>query len=130
MLLAYSKTSVFFDGKCPLCWAEIDIYRNHDVRENLRLIDVSNPIVQLPSGLTRSAALARFHVMSNDGRLVSGVEAFIEVWRQIPKWRWLATWAAMPPFTQAIKFAYWIFLSCRPTIVRIFLTTRHSGTRQ
>ncbi|MBM08943.1 MAG: DUF393 domain-containing protein [Magnetovibrio sp.] len=123
------KISVFFDGECPLCRAEIDVYRNQDVREKLSLVDISHPSVQLPRALTQSAAKARFHVMSNDGKLMSGAEAFIEIWRQLPKWHRFATWAALPPFLQLIKFAYWLFLWFRPTIVKIFLLAFVSSTR-
>ena len=86
-----SKTTAYYDGNCPLCRAEIDMYRKQDTDNRIKLIDVSVTDVGLPAGLDRIKAMARFHVMSTNGRLVSGAEAFIEVWRQLPSWRWVAT---------------------------------------
>jgi CRP-like cAMP-binding protein len=41
-------------------------------------------------------ALARFHVRLSDGRIASGAQGFVEIWKTLPRWRWAArasTWA-------------------------------------
>ncbi len=116
-----SKTTAYYDGNCPLCRAEIDMYRKQDTDNRIKLIDVSLTDVGLPAGLDSIKAMARFHVMSTNGRLVSGAEAFIEVWRQLPSWRWVAKIAAFRWITLMLELAYRIFLHTRPTLVRIFL---------
>ena len=86
---------VFYDGSCPLCTAEIGLYRTQDTTGALTLVDVSQP-ADLPDGLTQSAAKARFHVMTEQGQVLSGAAAFAEVWRRLPGWRWLARLSDLP----------------------------------
>lgn len=83
-----STTTVFYDGACPLCRAEIDLYRRQDQGSALRLIDVSAPDAPLPPGLDRLTAVARFDALDPAGRLLSGAEAFGAVWDRLPAWRW------------------------------------------
>ena len=105
-----SKPTAYYDGNCPLCRAEIDMYRKQDTDNRIKLIDVSVTDVDLPDGFDRIQAMARFHVMSTNGRLLSGAEAFIEVWRQLPGWRWVARIATFRWITLMLELAYRIFL--------------------
>ena len=130
MLVHSSKTSVFFNGECPLCSTEIGIYRKSDMRQNIVFIDVNNLNKRLPPGLTRTKAKARFHVTSPDGYLLSGAEAFIEVWRQLPKWRWLAACTAHQPIPQIIELTFRFFIIFRPTFVKLYLFPRRASTRE
>ena len=101
--------TVFYDGSCPLCSAEIGVYRRQDTQGSLTLVDVSQPSA-LPEGLTQAAALARFHVITADGQLLSGAAAFVAVWRGLAGWRWLARLSDLPGmlwlFEQGLP---WIF---------------------
>ncbi len=57
----------------PLCAAEIRLYRRAEGSWRIAWVDVSTEgPADLGSGLTRSAARARFHVRRPDGALVSG----------------------------------------------------------
>nr|WP_208858029.1 DCC1-like thiol-disulfide oxidoreductase family protein [Thioclava nitratireducens] len=67
-----SKATVFYDGACPLCRAEIGLYREAPGADALEFVDLSDPGATLPDALNRDDALARFHVRTRDGRLVSG----------------------------------------------------------
>jgi predicted DCC family thiol-disulfide oxidoreductase YuxK len=117
-------TVVFFDGSCLLCRSEIGMYRGADGAATLRLVDISAPEAAVPDGLGREAAMARFHVLSRDGRLLSGAAAFIEVWRQLPGWRWAARLGALPGATCLLETAYRSFLLLRPALVRLFVAAR------
>ena len=80
-------TKVYFDGSCPLCRAEIALYRRQAKAESLCFADVSNPATPLGEDLERHQAMKRFHVRKEDGRLVTGAAAFVEVWKRLPQWR-------------------------------------------
>lgn len=115
-----AEVTVFYDGACPLCSAEIGLYRAQDRAGALRLVDVSRPETGLPPGVTQASALARFHVMSVDGRVLSGAEAFVAVWQSLPRWRWLARIAALPGVLWVMERGYRLFLPLRPGIVALY----------
>ena len=66
------KLSIFFDGSCQLCNAEINYYRSRDKTQCFEFLDVSCKRTELPRILTRQRALERFHVLKNDQTLLSG----------------------------------------------------------
>lgn len=116
--------TVFYDGDCPLCSAEIDIYRRLDGERALRFVDVARTDASLPSGLDRASALARFHVLGPDGDCLSGAAAFVALWRRLPRLAWLARIASAPGALPVIEFGYRIILPIRPRLARLFLSLR------
>lgn len=112
--------TVLYDGSCPLCTAEIGLYRRQDAEGALTMIDISQNAEALPEGLTQAKAMARFHVMASDGRVLSGAAAFVEVWRTLPGWRWLARLADRPAVLWLLERAYLGFLPIRPFLSRAF----------
>ena len=114
------KSTVFFDGSCPLCRAEIGYYRRKDQAGALCFVDVSETGAATPEGITQRRALERFHVRSGDGRVLSGAAAFVEVWTRLPKWRWAARAASLPGALAALELGYRMFLPVRPFISRVY----------
>jgi predicted DCC family thiol-disulfide oxidoreductase YuxK len=111
--------TVYFDGSCPLCRAEIRHYRAEAGAESLDFVDVSRPEVVVPGDLTRQRAMARFHVRTGDGSLVSGAAAFVTVWRRLPRWRWAAWLADLPGMMAVLETGYRVFLPARPALARL-----------
>jgi len=91
-----SKSTVYFDGSCPLCRMEIGYYRRKDRSAALDFVDVSETGAVIPEEMSRQRAMQRFHVRSRDGRVISGAAAFIELWTCLPGWRWAARAASLP----------------------------------
>lgn len=125
-----STTVVYFDGSCPLCRAEIGLYRKADSGCALRMVDVSQPDPALPPHLDRGRAMARFHVSTADGRLLSGAAAFVEVWRRLPRWRWAARVAALPGVVLVLEIGYRVFLPVRPMLSRLFGAAQRRARRR
>jgi predicted DCC family thiol-disulfide oxidoreductase YuxK len=96
VVLELSKLTVYFDGSCPLCQAEIGYYRGKDQVGALCFVDVSKTDAATPEGITQQRAMKRFHVHASDGRVLSGAAAFVEVWTRLPCWRWAARAASLP----------------------------------
>ena len=113
-----SKSTIYFDGSCPLCRGEIAHYRGTDRAGALCFVDVSATDASLPSGLTQQQAMQRFYVRAGNGKLLSGAAAFVEVWSRLPKWRWAARAAALPGAIIALELGYSVFLPLRPSISR------------
>jgi predicted DCC family thiol-disulfide oxidoreductase YuxK len=116
----YSKSTVYFDGSCPLCQAEIGYYRRKDKDGALCFIDVSKTGALTPEGITQEKALKRFHVGTSDGRVLSGAPAFVEVWTRLPNWRWAARAASLPGALAVLQLGYGLFLPIRPFVSRLF----------
>ena len=106
---------VYFDGSCPLCQREIALYRRLPQAATIDWVDVSCG-TDLGSDLSCAAAMARFHVRDNHGRLFSGAAAFSQMWRQFPGWRWLGYVSAWPPMSWLFELAYRLFLPIRPIL--------------
>jgi len=106
--------TVYFDGSCPLCRAEIGLYRKQAKAENICFVDASNPANPLGDDLDPHRAMRRFHVRKEDGSLVSGAAAFVEIWKQLPRWRWAARVAAIPGMLVLLETGYKLFLAARP----------------
>ena len=68
-----ANLKVFYDGSCPICAREMGYYQKIAPSEQIQWVNVSSCKESvLPSGLTREAALARFHVELAEGRVVDG----------------------------------------------------------
>jgi len=114
------KSTVYFDGSCPLCRAEIGYYQHKDQDRALCFVDISEINAVSPDGITQERAMKRFHVRASDGRVLSGAAAFVEVWTRLPRWRWTGRVASLPGALIALEWGYGIFLPVRPFISRLF----------
>ena len=116
----HTRSTVYFDGSCPLCRAEIGYYHRKDCSGSLCFIDVSKLDTLLPAGLTQRRAMERFHVRAGNGQLLSGAAAFVEVWARLPRWRWAARIATLPGMLALLELSYRLFLPARPALAVIF----------
>ena len=90
--------TVYFDGGCPVCRAEIAHYQRQRGAEAIAWVDASScDEAALGPGVDRAVVLSRFHVRGEDGSLTSGAAAFVEIWRRLPAFAWLAPLAAFRP---------------------------------
>jgi predicted DCC family thiol-disulfide oxidoreductase YuxK len=111
--------TIYFDGSCPLCSAEIGHYAGQRGAERLCFVDASDPKVAMGNDLSRDTAMRRFHVRSADGRLLSGARALVAIWETLPAWRPLARLARLPGVMILLEGAYRLFLPLRPFLSRI-----------
>jgi predicted DCC family thiol-disulfide oxidoreductase YuxK len=114
------KTIVYFDGSCPLCRAEIALYRTSNGADAVAFEDVSSitgPFVS--PDLPKSQAMARFHVRTPDGTLESGAAGFAALWVVLPRWRWLGRVIRLPLLGAVAETAYRLFLKVRPRLQRL-----------
>ena len=111
--------TVYHDGSCPLCRREIALVRKLTAPEAVTFVDVSGSAGQdVVPGLTADQAMRRFHVRRADGRLVSGAAAFLEMWAQSPRLRFLNILSRRPLIVAFLDLVYGAFLAVRPTISR------------
>ena len=120
MVSKLPKSTVYFDGSCALCQAEIGYYRRKDQDHSLCFVDISETGAIPPEGITQERAMKRFHVLASDGRVLSGAAAFVEVWTRLPRWRWAARAASLPGALITLEWGYRIFLPVRTFSSRLF----------
>lgn len=118
------KVTVYYDGSCPLCLAEIAHYKRADKDQALSFVDVAADGFTGDERLARDDAMRRFHVRQADGQQHSGARAFVEVWQVIPGWRWLAKLAHLPGMTTLLEGVYRLLLRIRPLMVWLFCRLR------
>ena len=115
-----SALTVYYDGSCALCSAEIEYYASRSGGHRMDYVDVSDPKSDPGPGLARSDAMRRFHVRQRDGYIASGVDAFTLVWKELPTWKRTASIASLPGPKAALRIAYRLFLPIRPLVSCLF----------
>lgn len=109
-----AELKTFFDGGCPLCSREIAHYRKVDQAGRIHWIDITREKDTLAdAGLDLQSAMRRLHVQEADGRLLSGVDAFIAIWRRLPRWRWLARLVTGLRLRRPLEWGYHLFAERR-----------------
>lgn len=119
MKAAEVKTTVYFDGLCPLCSREIEHYQNSAGSAAIRFVDITHSGFDARvEGVDPKKVHQHLHVKDSQGRIRTGVDGFIEIWRQLPRYQWLATAANPAPVKAALRIGYSIFAKIRPLLPR------------
>lgn len=112
---------IFFDGGCKVCVWEVKKYLANDKKGVLGTIDINAPDFDASLyGLDANQVRKYFHVLNSEGRVIAGVDAFIEIWRALDspfssRAVKLATWA---PIHLLLEIGYAGFVVIRPYLPR------------
>ncbi|MEO0766279.1 MAG: DUF393 domain-containing protein [Pseudomonadota bacterium] len=100
------NTRVLYNADCPVCSFEINHYAAYSVRNGLpiRFEDLNRDALDA-WGLTPDEAARRLYVMK-DGQMFSGIPAFIVLWQDMPRYRWLARLIALPGLNRLACVTY------------------------
>ncbi|MBZ8119402.1 DUF393 domain-containing protein [Roseovarius sp. LXJ103] len=99
-------TRVLYNGDCPVCSYEIGHYAAYSGREGLPIRFEDLNTAELHDwGLTPDLAARRLYLLK-DGQIYSGIPAFIVLWRDMPRYRWLARVVAVSGVHWAASFTY------------------------
>ena len=113
--------TVFFDGSCPICSKEINFYKMRAGADELSWVDVSDEEISIPiQTRSREELMARFHVLSSSGELVSGGAAFAELWASLPAFKIFGKIFKLPILRYLIDVGYDMFLTLRPKFQSLF----------
>ena len=110
------KLQVYFDGLCPLCSREIDVYRKKDKAGAIEFVDISHPeFTAEKEGLHPRRVQEVFHVRETaSGKLLTGVDGFIAIWKVLPGLGLAARVAEKPWAKPFLKAGYCVFAKIRP----------------
>lgn len=113
------KKTVYFDGLCYLCSFEISHYKNMKGAENILFMDITSADFKPEfHNLDPYKVHEALHVKAADGVLYTGVDAFIEIWKELPALRRLAQAAQYRPVKIVLEMFYRLFAKIRPHLPR------------
>ena len=95
------KLTMFYDGLCPLCQAEIQFLSGRNQAGLLSFVDInSDQYSPERVGVSCSQALASMCAQYDDGQLIQGVEVFSAAYSRanLPKLAWLFSRPALKHF--------------------------------
>ncbi len=96
---------VLFNNKCPICSKEINHYKKLKYND-IKWIDINDiDICSKISGKSHRELLHRLHVIYND-KIYAGLGAFIILWANIPKYRYLSKFISFPVIYQISYVLY------------------------
>ncbi|MBU3615991.1 thiol-disulfide oxidoreductase DCC family protein [Polynucleobacter sp. JS-Polo-80-F4] len=110
------KLTLFYDGACPLCQAEILFLSGRNQANLLDFVDInSEQFDPHKVGVSCEAALAAMYGQFASGQLIQGVSVFPEAYRRanLPRLAWLFSRKSLQPF---LKLGYLFFAKNRHAI--------------
>lgn len=116
-----SQLKIFYDGGCKVCAWEVQKYLKLDHQRKLGVIDIDAPGFKAEAyGLDRAAVRKYFHVLTTDERVISGVDAFVEIWKTLdtPVLKRAAKFARLSPVHSLLRLGYEAFVWVRPYLPR------------
>ena len=107
------KSKIFVDGNCIVCDMEVAHYKKI-APESFDIVDIAAPGFDAAAyGLTPEAVQAHMHLLTPEGKVLTGIEAFIHIWNQIPKYHWAARAIRWPGVYTLSLIAYDVFAKYR-----------------
>ena len=96
-----TQTKVLYNADCPVCSFEIDHYARISQKHDLLVgfDNLNNPDCLRDWGIDESTAAKRLHVRKGQ-TVFGGIPAFLELWREMPGYCWLAKIVGLPGIYQ------------------------------
>ena len=96
---------VYFNNSCKICKAEIDLYKKEKIQE-IDWIDITdNALATRETSKNNKELLRRLHVKEGE-KVLEGAEAFLVLWKKIPKYRFLYNILKLPIIFTIFSFFY------------------------
>ena len=101
----YCLMKVFFNNSCKICRSEINLYKKENIKD-IDWIDITNNSdAEKETSRNDKELLRRLHVKEN-GKIIQGAEAFLYVWKKIPKYKFLYKFFKLPIIFTIFKYGY------------------------
>ena len=96
---------VYFNNSCSICRAEISLYKKQNIKD-IEWIDITdNKSAEIETQKNDKALLRRLHI-KDGGKVIGGAEAFLLVWKKIPKYKFLYTFFKIPIIFTLFSYFY------------------------
>ena len=96
---------VYFNNSCKICKAEIDLYKKEKIEE-IDWIDITNNTsATKETSKNKNQLLRRLHIKDGE-KVLEGAEAFLLMWKKIPKYKFLYSFFKLPIIFSLFHFGY------------------------
>jgi predicted DCC family thiol-disulfide oxidoreductase YuxK len=96
---------VYFNNSCNICRAEINLYKKQNIKD-IEWIDITdNKFAELETQKNNKTLLRRLHIKDGE-KVIGGAEAFLLVWKKIPKYKFLYTFFKIPIIFTLFSLSY------------------------
>ena len=96
---------VYFNNSCNICRAEINLYKKQNI-EDIEWVDITdNKYAEIETQKDDKALLRRLHIKDGE-KIIGGAEAFLLVWKKIPKYKFLYKFFKTPIIFNLFSFFY------------------------
>ena len=96
---------VYFNNSCKICRAEINLYKKENIKE-IDWVDITNNSnAEIETSKNDKELLRRLHVKDGN-KIIGGAEAFLLVWKKIPKYKLLYFFFKLPIIFTIFKIGY------------------------
>ena len=110
------ELTLYYDGKCPLCVAEVEFLQSRATKDQLAFVDVTQAGFEAAGhNISCEAAMAQIHGRTADGQVLVGVPVFATAYKlaRLPFLAWLLSRSWLTPVLQP---AYVLFAKHRQAI--------------
>ena len=96
---------VYFNNSCKICRSEINLYKKENIKD-IDWIDITNNSdAEKETSRNDKELLRRLHVKENS-KIIQGAEAFLYVWKKIPKYKFLYKFFKLLIIFTIFKYGY------------------------
>ena len=101
--------TLYYDGACPLCLAEMrNLMLRNERDQRLRFVDIAGPGFVVPQGVAREALAQTLHAQAPDGRWLRGVDTFVAMYEAVGV-SWVARSLSSPALRPLAEHLYpWV----------------------
>ena len=96
---------VFYNESCSICRAEINLYKKQNIKE-IEWVDITNNKYAEKETLQNDKALLRRLHVKEGNKVSVGAEAFLLLWKKIPKYKFLYYFFKIPIIFQLFSIGY------------------------
>ena len=101
----YLPMKVFFNNSCKICRSEINLYKKENVKD-IDWVDITNNSqAEKETKKNDKELLRRLHIKDNN-KVIEGAEAFLFIWKKIPRYNFLYNFFKLPIIFTIFKYGY------------------------
>ena len=101
----YYGMKVYFNNSCKICRTEINLYKKENIK-GIKWVDITNNSQAEKETLKNDKALLRRLHIKEKNKVFEGAEAFLQVWKKIPKYKFLYNFFKLPIIFTIFKYVY------------------------